>query len=1398
MSGPGEVRGGVPGGGCKPKELGRPRHASHKKGDPVQKAGPDPVTSFFSAVGNAAGDFVQKHLATAKAVGNALYKAGQDMVRKEAERAKAKQALTEFAGRLTSQSGPSLLSLAALLPIPGAQVVSLYQAGKKILGAVSPALFKEPANEAEKVLQDNLWSVVKTEVSLPLHLAKALFVSRASVKPEEIAAIYGHLEGARKDLVQLLEQPETPFTDTTRLERLPVVLQGIATLEALSEMDFSEMLFDHDAKTGRQISGYSGKSPADNIHAQLVSAVISATAAPDEEKLKQLAPKVEALADFYNIGYQRYMVARTYLLSTLSSAAHLERENGVPFLAYYDKVALRMMGSRIRDREEEKMIRALYEGYGHFASLDQMNDSAMADLTARLMKEDPEVGQAWRKHVAGMGNVTGVRDVLYAPLEAFEEKSRDQTREWAIQLEGFKDTYRALSTVVKERDAKAAAEARVVDGKPQPAPGLEEIDASITELEGQIASVRKAGNQWYHFNFFSGKYYVSTATAERMLGELRKAKDLYQGGREKEALARFSLVAGGRVSNYWALRQMDVAANQYAGNLFLADAVLTIATGGLAGKVASTVIKKASVELAKRSLLTVARGRALAVAKVAINGTLFHHLHGAGSDAIFHYGLGWKPQADYDPTDWKGTLRSIVTVGAFHYAGRSFFRATQPLVDKLKEGASKWCQGWIDGARHIAKLASVDIPVMLGLTAVEKLPHWDGTFDGDALLDELHQTVANALIYGVVFGGKRDPKAASDPVVKDLVGRMQKHEADLRAAERLDPADPSRTARIAGAMVGLTRSYENFLGYKTSLEVPITAAEKEQLKRMKAGVEALKPSMPSWLTMILLAPVAPFIGVLGGTGRVDNGTAARVATEPTADASLTPTVTRPVGLRAGRGSAEPTPSRPSSPDVDYRIVTLDHGIELSANALGEYFDVPDHTGTLEAFCRDNGPWGVQARQFRNDLTSLRTKLGRYYEIERSKDPSLQTERGILAQEIDAQFRKLHESWYAKNILDPYVAKVAQVEKSLLPLEGAMASLEVGSAAANKGEPGISYEVDFKPAEVFGGQFENGYARLKPGDLATVHVEVSDWASAGKVVDKLGHTKGLAIEHNTDLAEIGKGHTRKVIAVRLPSGQTVEVRIRVKGVEAKPAEAADVADSGRARLDIANLKPGHTYRLPLRDIIPTQGGVYLEGEKGRHRGVLDRVPSVSDKTSNEEIPEVRVIEGKAYVADGHHRLMAAYALGEKFVEVRIVGPHPDEVKYGLKPVLVERATTWDAVKWRDANGHETDPAVAKQRVVATAIRTANEGWVSGLIEARVKQASNQSFIATLNIKEVAQIKASLREKAMAQLQAFLREHDIVSLDQATPIDRQAFEQHAGSLLQAELDQTRQHWEAAGHR
>lgn len=137
-------------------------------------------------------------------------------------------------------------------------------------------------------------------------------------------------------------------------------------------------------------------------------------------------------------------------------------------------------------------------------------------------------------------------------------------------------------------------------------------------------------------------------------------------------------------------------------------------------------------------------------------------------------------------------------------------------------------------------------------------------------------------------------------------------------------------------------------------------------------------------------------------------------------------------------------------------------------------------------------------------------------------------------------------------------------------------------------------------------------------------------------------------------------------------------------------------------DYSAYEPGALVEMPLADIIPTQELVFVD-QVGEYLG--------GDAASANGVAEVRIIDGRVYVSDGHHRLMAEYLKtdGQGAVTVKIKGPDSDEARFGLTPVLHTRfphLNRWDQLRWRaDEQRSASTPVVVSR---AEALRRLSAG------------------------------------------------------------------------------------------
>ncbi|MBT3182741.1 MAG: hypothetical protein HN337_09585 [Deltaproteobacteria bacterium] len=155
------------------------------------------------------------------------------------------------------------------------------------------------------------------------------------------------------------------------------------------------------------------------------------------------------------------------------------------------------------------------------------------------------------------------------------------------------------------------------------------------------------------------------------------------------------------------------------------------------------------------------------------------------------------------------------------------------------------------------------------------------------------------------------------------------------------------------------------------------------------------------------------------------------------------------------------------------------------------------------------------------------------------------------------------------------------------------------------------------------------------------------------------------------------------------------------------------DEGR---DYSDLKPG-THRIPLADIIPTQE-VVLTDTIAQY---ILRKPEQLGK------PSVRIIDGKVYVSIGHHRLMRLLITGDLEPEVEVEGAPPEEMKFGLTPVLHTRhpnIKSWKDVIWK--SGVKTGTPYKSEWQSYNAIMAGEVVQVGGLRIAGIPGAYSKEY------------------------------------------------------------------------
>lgn len=181
----------------------------------------------------------------------------------------------------------------------------------------------------------------------------------------------------------------------------------------------------------------------------------------------------------------------------------------------------------------------------------------------------------------------------------------------------------------------------------------------------------------------------------------------------------------------------------------------------------------------------------------------------------------------------------------------------------------------------------------------------------------------------------------------------------------------------------------------------------------------------------------------------------------------------------------------------------------------------------------------------------------------------------------------------------------------------------------------------------------------------------------------------------------RGHAARMVAfhygtkaINVVSGNLAQDAERRSRLRMRTAYESGLEPISPSSKDYSHLQPGSLAEVPISDIIPTQGAVFLQGEGGK-KGVLEY--ATAEQVA--ELPQVRILDGRMYVAEGHHRLMLELIKREPMVKVEVVGPTAEEITWGLKPTLQERATTWNAIQWRSGSGTEVMPSkMAREKVL----------------------------------------------------------------------------------------------------
>lgn len=763
--------------------------------------------------------------------------------------------------------------------------LSLYQAGKAVLVKEAPALFAAPKSERQQAIQETLWKVTATRLTFPFHAMRATGASLLSTDAEKSRQVFSHvgtindrLEALSDDLKAGFNNPRMNLQSVA--QNTNIVLKGAALLELLGGMDFSDAIIHRPKDGGEPLPSVPGKNIADNLHARVTLGALEAISKSDESTLEQSAKQTESLADFH----QAYRLRQT-MRHTLTSYAHAAAWLGdVPLKAVYreaekpvapeDPVGLADDANRAFARADEISLEehALFRGVGGSdVSADELDTSCLARFSQKVEKENKGLGIEWQQHVAGIGEHPE-RDLLYASDTGSLKPASDQ---WRKQFDQHKPQYDGLMAAAKSEQDKSASVTLSKKDKTEQFKALEGeeitarhayvdalnrndpkahdvnlwlksvqtrlkdfhkkdtsdetllgIETTIGRLTSEISEMKRAGNQWHDFNFFRGTYHVSTATAERLLGEYHQIRSLYQSGgpARTEALKRLEVAQGGTMQGYWSSRLADVAEHRHEAKLFVADIPLTMATMGVGGKVASATTKALAHAMLKKGAMSAARGRAVGMLGHTVNAATFHNLGGISNDLVFHHALGWKAHADYDPTNIAGNLWSVANVGVMHKAGQVFARRFAPIRQEIAQRAAVFGENFgknlAEGVAHVTKLASVDVPVMLGMglaqnISANELPHDFG--------EMLHHTVADALAYGTMIGGHRAP--AADVTRARLERKVATAQKRVAALGRLPEGDPRR-ARLDAAGLVYARHLENLHGYRLSLNEEVLAQEK--------------------------------------------------------------------------------------------------------------------------------------------------------------------------------------------------------------------------------------------------------------------------------------------------------------------------------------------------------------------------------------------------------------------------------------------------------------------------------------------------------------------------------------------------------------------------------------------
>jgi hypothetical protein len=164
---------------------------------------------------------------------------------------------------------------------------------------------------------------------------------------------------------------------------------------------------------------------------------------------------------------------------------------------------------------------------------------------------------------------------------------------------------------------------------------------------------------------------------------------------------------------------------------------------------------------------------------------------------------------------------------------------------------------------------------------------------------------------------------------------------------------------------------------------------------------------------------------------------------------------------------------------------------------------------LDHYLRDRGAWGDAAESASADLASLRRLVPEYMRLadtqRTSPSPANEAEMIQAGRDVLRTLTRLQASSFDR-MLSAHATRAERFENELVPLDGSLAALEVGSWES--GRPDGPLRMEWTRPEAGMGvnmdiaQPETSFSRSSPQDLVRADVSVADAAAGQRVLARL--------------------------------------------------------------------------------------------------------------------------------------------------------------------------------------------------------------------------------------------------------------------------------------------------------